>query len=257
MTDEELQEWLDGVVERFKSNPDRKQLYEEVDAAAPLVARRSQDEYWSSSIKNGHTIIEVFPCMSPEAALAHELLHARLKIRGYKQYCTCIDHSPKQGNLLELLPMLDNELQHAKLFGDFMRLGFRSEEMYADSDANWANYLGQRIDNLSPEKPLESFLAVYMTLIAPGGFGSADERRELELEIEKRCAPGYWKRLKAIRRAIAEYRDSQTLDAQTVVLRVLEELGSYEPVWIGCSQDFPTAGFFIGQPFNFDQQITT
>jgi hypothetical protein len=252
MTDEELQVWLDALIEGFKSSPDRKELYDEVDSATPLAAERSKDSYWGSITKNGRTIIEAAPSKAPEAALAHELLHARLKVRGYKQYLTAVAMVEKWDGLTGILSMLDNELQHNKFFHDFLGLGFAPYQMYTDSDADWAQDLRQNIELLSPEEPLESFLRVYMTLIAPGGFGTAEERRELAEELRKRCAPGYWKRLRAIKGAITDFRDGPSLDAQTVIRRVLRQLGGYESVWIGSDQNLPASGFFVGEPFTID-----
>ena len=238
----------------FKSQLDRKVLYDEVDAATPLSAKWSKDEHWTSATANGVTIIEVALCESPEAALAHELLHARLKIRGYKQYLTCIDRCPKYGNLTgQLLRMLDNELQHARFFDEFISLGFRPDQMYADSDANWASDLRTRIERLSADTPIEAFLSVYITLIAPGGFGTVEERKALEDRIMQLCPLGFWKRLKAIRRAIADFRDAQSLDAKAPIQRILGELQGYEPVWIGHEQKFPDSGFFVGQPFSINE----
>jgi hypothetical protein len=252
MLDEELQGWLDALIQGFKSRADRKKLYDEVDSAAPLAAKRSQDGYWGSISENGQTVIEVVPSKNPEAALAHELLHARLKVRGYKQYCVTVAMVEKRDGLPGILTMLDNELQHNKFFHDFLGLGFTADQMYADSDAEWALYLRQKIELLSPEEPLESFLSVYATLIAPGGFGTAEERKELEEELRKRCASDYWKRLRAIKAAITDFRDSPSLDAQTVIGRILRELGGYESVWIGTDQNFPASGFFVGEPFTME-----
>src|ERR1700733_7782308 len=253
MTNEELNNWLGALTKSFNNNPARKKLYEEVESAGSLGAKRSDGELWGSTTTDGNTVIEVVvPSKYPEAALAHELLHARIKNRGYKQYCVVVGMIEKRHYLKPLLPMLDNELQHNKFFPDFLRLGFAPDHMYGDSDADWPPDLQKSISVLSPAPPLQSFLFVYMTLIAPGGFGTAEDKKRLEDELQKRCAPGCWKRLRAIKAAIADYRDSVSLDAQTVIARILQELGGYEAVWIGYSKNFPASGFFIGEPFTMD-----
>jgi hypothetical protein len=184
--------------------------------------------------------------------LAHELLHARMKIHGYRQYGTSVSLTPKRYLLKRVLEILDNELQHHKFFPDFIALGFRANEMYVDSDEFWAKQLGEQIEQLTPNQPLELFFNSFVTLIAPGGFGTDQERKTLERMMQQRCAPGYWKHLRGIKSALAEFRDSASMDAAQTIARVVRELGEYEPAWIGFNMDFPSSGIFVGRSFTLE-----
>ena len=253
MINEKQQEWLRTLIDRFCSEPARKRLYDEVGRSTPITFKPSQDEHWGSVTQGDKTTIFFSPSTHPEAALAHELLHAKLKISGYKQYCTAVALTPKRHLLPTVLGILDNELQHHKFFRDFAALGFPANEMYADSDKDWALHLKQDIEGLSPEKVLELFFNSYVTLIAPGGFGTDEERKKLERMMQERSAPGYWKRLRAIKAAITEFRDSSSLDAAPTVARILRELGNHEPAWISFDQNFPSSGLFIGKSFTTEE----
>src|SRR5271157_1491076 len=125
---------MNAVIDSFCSVPIRRQLYEEVRSQTPIVFVQSNDGFWGSKTQNGQTTIYQATANHPDACLAHELLHAKLKCSGYKQYIVAICPTQKKDQIRSLLGTLDNELQHHRFYREFLALGFEPIQMYADSD---------------------------------------------------------------------------------------------------------------------------
>lgn len=240
---------MNDLVKSFCNVPVRNQLYSEVSSRTKIVLEPSTDTCWGSKTQGSETTIFYAPTRHPEASFAHELLHAKKKLQGYKQYCTAICRTPKRPLIARVLEILDNELPHHKFYAEFLALGFKPAEMYEDSDAEVANQLLEDIAGLKRDDPPELFLNSYVTIIAPGGGETEQERKNLEKVLEEKCPNRYWKKLRTIEAAIREFRDGPSLDAGPTIAQILRSLGDYEPTWVGTSDRFPDSGFFIGNPF--------
>jgi hypothetical protein len=243
---------MNDLIDSFCSDPLRRRLYEEVRSHTPIVFIPSNDIHWGSKTQNGQTTIYHAAADYPEACLAHELLHAKVKCNGYKQYTVFICGTSKKDTLAYLLETLDNELQHHKFYREFLDLGFEASQLYADSDKDVWTELRSAIAKRSQTDPLEAFLTSYVTIIAPGGVENKSQRREAERRLRKRSPPGQWERIISIGNAITRFGDNTSLDAGPTVAEILKTLGGYEPTWIGWSEQFPGSGLFVGKPFTVD-----
>jgi hypothetical protein len=239
---------MDDLIHSFCREPLRRQLYQEVCSHTPIVFIQSKDRFWRSETKNGQTTIWHAPADYPEACLAHELFHAKLKCNGYKQYSVSRCRTPKRETIAYLLEILDNEFQHHKFYREFLAVGFEASQMYADSDKDVWTDLHRSIARISKGGPLEALLASYVTIIAPGGVENKTQRKEAERRLRKRCPPGQWERILSVGKAITGFADSTSLDAGPTVVEILTALGSYEPTWVGWSEEFPGSGLFVGKP---------
>lgn len=243
---------MNDLIDRFCSVPPRRLLYEEVQRHTSILLAQSDDGFWHSKTKDSATTIYCARTDHPEASLAHELLHAKLKCNGYKQYSVAICTTCKKESIKWVLEILDNELQHHKFYSEFLALGFKPAHMYADSDAEVWKELHRSIVGLKRTDPPESFLYRYVTIIAPGGAGGKNRRKEAGRRLRKRCPPGYWERLCTIGDLFTTFGAGATLDAGQTIVRVLVELEGYDPAWVGWNEKFPDSGLFIGQPFTLD-----
>ena len=114
-----------SLLDEGRKNPVVETLYQEINAQTPIVYTESATEdSWSSETKNGRTEITGARTRHPDAALAHELLHAKLKIRGYKQYTVIASMDEKQHAASVISGILDNEIQHHRFFQEFIQMGF-------------------------------------------------------------------------------------------------------------------------------------
>jgi len=87
-------------------------LFDEVQAVTPINLAYAPAGCWSSETSGGQTEIVMAPTSRPASSLVHELLHARLKIRGYRQYSTLGTMDDEPQLLKYANEALDNELQH-------------------------------------------------------------------------------------------------------------------------------------------------
>lgn len=240
---------IDEVIANFRSVPARQQLYEYIESRCPVVSEPSADASWHSKTIGGQTTIFYAPTARPEASLAHELLHAKLKLDGYKQYCRAFCSGPKQGFISRVLEILDNELQHHKFYGEFLALGFQPSEMYSDDDAGVGEQLEQAIGNLKNSDPIELYFNSFVTLIAPGGSETEGQRKKWERLMQDKCPNRYWNRLVSIRDAFADFKNGETFDAGPTIVKILTALGGYDLTWIGYDDSFPQSGYFVGKAF--------
>jgi hypothetical protein len=72
-----------AIVEEALANEAVKSLSEEIEAEMPVeITFGKARSCWSSVTKDGRTQIGIAPTARPASSMAHELLHARLKIGG-------------------------------------------------------------------------------------------------------------------------------------------------------------------------------
>jgi hypothetical protein len=245
------------LITTFCGVPTRKALYDFVAAKSSLTFLPSQSDIWHSKTAAGETTIWYSPTANPEACLAHELLHANLKLNGYKQYCVSVCDTPKRAVIAPLLSMLDNELQHHKFYPEFLTLGFAEAEMYHDSDSDVREELRATIAALRSNDQPEEFLRAFITIIAPGGSAPIQERVAWARLLEDKSPARYWRRLQTVREAFSDFAQSYSLDAGPTIIRILRALGGYDPTWIGPSEDgFPNEGYFVETPFEWERPMT-
>ena len=245
-----------GLLEEARKNPAVEELYQEIHAQTPVTfTEQAGNDEWSSQTMGGTTSISGTPTAHPDAAMAHELLHAKLKIGGYKQYCTTTAMNMKYKLANTIARMLDNELQHHKMFGDFLAMGFQPEQFYHDGDTGSFQDIRRRFQGMRSKQTPEEFFWSFVTVIAPGGVGADEERRKLKALCKAKCSAATWKILCDIEQEIAAWVAQPSLDAGDTIVKIFQLLGGYDSTWVGCdATSFPASGHFIGQPFT-EQQV--
>ena len=207
---------------------------------------------WSSATINGATTIIAAPTNHPAAALYHELLHAKLKLDGYRQYLTIVSMSAKRRLLQHVCEPLDNELQHHRMIGEFLAAGFPADQFYNDEDVTAIKESRRALQGLKRDALPEEFLLPFLTVLAPGGVGSVEDRQRLKNLFRANSPRLVWQALSSIEECFAAWSNMATLDAGETIVQILRELG-YDQTWIGVSQDFPDAGKFVVKPFTIEE----
>lgn len=180
---------IDLVNEALK-HPAVKALYEDIEARGEITFERDDAHgTWASSTVNGKTKIIVVSTAHPAAALYHELLHAQLKLSGYQQLRISVSMDGKLALLKAVLEALDNELQHRRMIGDFLAAGFPPEQYYHDDDPEAFRHARQELRGLNKELLTEEFFFPFLTIIAPAGAGSDDQRQKLKNFCRSVCPP--------------------------------------------------------------------
>jgi hypothetical protein len=240
------------IIDEARQHPEVDALYREVDAVTAITVTIVSGASWSSLTNGGATQIEAGTAKSPAAALYHELLHARLKIAGYKQHDQIVPTRARIFDLKPLVEALDNELQHHRMFGAFAAAGFSASAFYSDDDASAFTMTRRELRKMSPKDPLEHFFLKLLTVIAPGGHGSDDDRRKLRNFLRVTAGPKKATSLDLIEGHIKAWTASTSLDPGPTLRAVLQEIGDADGGWLGASQNFPTDGIFTGAPFDID-----
>src|SRR5208283_738459 len=97
-----------NLIDEALANPKVKALFAEVDGVTPIDIVQSDQGNWGSITKDGRTKISTAPTERPSATLAHELLHAKLKNSGYRQYLVGYSMNENQQLLTDIIAALDN-----------------------------------------------------------------------------------------------------------------------------------------------------
>ena len=171
---------MDYVAEALKSSA-ADALYKSLSVRGTITFDHNDaGTEWSSATINGATTIIAAPTNHPAAALYHELLHAKLKLDGYRQYLTIVSMSAKRRLLQHVCEPLDNELQHHRMIGEFLAAGFPADQFYNDEDVTAIKESRRALQGLKRDALPEEFLLPFLTVLAPGGVGSVEDRQRLK-----------------------------------------------------------------------------
>ena len=243
---------MDYVAEALKSSA-ADALYKSLSVRGTITFDHNDaGTEWSSATINGATTIIAAPTNHPAAALYHELLHAKLKLDGYRQYLTIVSMSAKRRLLQHVCEPLDNELQHHRMIGEFLAAGFPADQFYNDEDVTAIKESRRALQGLKRDALPEEFLLPFLTVLAPGGVGSVEDRQRLKNLFRANSPRLVWQALSSIEECFAAWSNMATLDAGETIVQILRELG-YDQTWIGVSQDFPDAGKFVVKPFTIEE----
>jgi len=189
---------------------------------------------------------EVIGCAdtpNPGADLAHELLHMEMKLRG----CRSLYYIVPQGNPgfeLTFRDCLNNELQHHKMYPEFIALGFQADEFYGNEEPRTPNTGCARID-----------IAIsYFSVIAPGGSRSVQHRTVDENRILQEDNGLHRDSLVKIREAVEDWKSSSDYDIEPTVRRIWKAI-ERRPAWFGYLKSDNTQGFFVGEVFDLLDEL--
>lgn len=241
-------EEAEKIVLEARKNPIVDGLYVQVDNITPITIQPSADDNWSSSTQGDATTIEALPCRHPQAALYHELLHADLKIEGFKQYLTVAKRRHATPNMT-FLQALDNELQHHRIFGRFLGAGFPADQFYDDKDATALDHIRTRVERAKKKPPTSAgWLILALTPLAPGGAGKSNKRSATLALLKRHGGAEVARKVETMEQILQSWGSSTSNDCSAALQQILaltEETG----YWVGRSQVFPAEGFFVGPPF--------
>jgi hypothetical protein len=223
-----------------------------ISAQTCITFSKATQEGWTCQTVGGHTDIGVGESKYPAEALAHELLHTELKLAGYRQY-TLLAALVPQGRLQlysQVLSMLDNELQHHRMFHRFGQLGLAGKRFYSDADKSTFGDVRGQVERMNATDPAAAFLLQFASVIAPGGSSDEKQRKPLRNFIQSRCSAETWQALLAIERLFSDWRQASTLDAKDAVRSILTLIIGADRVWFAEAGTFDLArGYFVDAPF--------
>lgn len=241
-------------IDKAKNDSRVTSLLEDIRDKIKLQFIKTSNESWGSNLLGRKAEITHCSCNHPSAALAHELLHLKTQLGGYRRLrigISSIDQSPL---FQRFMTCLDNELQHHKFYNEFISLSFKSPQFYCDSDSDTEKQLQK---NLSiGYKSLIALLPDFFTSIAPGGSASPDEKNKLKGQFLDYNDRQYESQLVAIERLVRDWAESDDVNAESTVKKIMLTI---EPInnlsWFGYSEQDrpPQDGFFVDQEFEVNE----
>jgi hypothetical protein len=227
-------------------------LYSSVHARSPITIQPSDDKLWSSSTDPDGTTISVAPTAYPAESLYHELLHAELKLSGYRQHLTFVTVEACNTPMV-LAQALDNELQHHRMFPAFVRAGFDAVRFYNDADDKTFASVRSELKRMKPTKttPAAYFLK-YLSIIAPGGYGGEDKRAQLDRYFRMTVPQDKLAKVDNAAAKVLSWGGNTTSDPGPTIVEIIATLVDVGGWWIGASQNFPNDGHFTGAPFTME-----
>ncbi len=246
------QQEADALVAKGLEHAAVRMLYDEVNASSPIKIVPNEDHCWGSTTGPAGTEISVAPTAFPAESLYHELLHAQMKIGGYRQYNQYLQATASLP-LYVLGDALDNELQHHRFFSKFTDAGFNSAHFYHDGDVESYKHIRQDIERMDPAATsAATYFLRFLTVLAPGGRGSDAEREALKQFFVEAIPKGKMDAVEAAAAEVLAFGGSDRLDPGDTIRNVAQLLGGFEGWWVGKSQNFPDDGVFTGDAFSMN-----
>lgn len=247
-----LQQDADALVAKGLENAAVRSLYDEVNASSPIKIVPDEGHCWGSITRTAGTEISVAVTAFPAESLYHELLHAQLKIGGYRQYNQYLQ-AAVSFPLNVLGDALDNELQHHRFFSKFTDAGFNPAHFYHDGDVEAYDRIRQDIGDRNPaDTSAATYFLRYLTVLSPGGHGSEEEREGLKQYFSEKVPKDKMQAVAAAAAEVLAFGASDRLDPGDTIVKVAQRLGGFQGWWVGKSQNFPDDGVFTGKVFTFD-----
>lgn len=255
LSKETAQKWIDqaGEDSRLKS------IIAEVEQKYELAITIGAGSEWASGFVNGKAVIWMADTTRPMASFAHEILHLRLSARGYKHILGCANPDKSVTAIVaDLLVALDNELQHHRIFPEFLSAGFDGDEFYADDDdTDWVD-IETSVRTLTGDETPSIVLFSYLSLIAPGGGWPEGRREEIIDLLRARIAPATWSKLLMVKTAIEAWSLEDHMDPTETIVAIFEALGDLGQTFIAENVNSYPDGAFIPRSMTeekFDELI--
>lgn len=247
------QDQVDALVAQALANSDARALFDAVNAASPVHFVPAEDACWATLTKEGQTAVHVAPTGWPTESMYHELLHAQLKVNGFRSSMTMTGLADNGDQLTGLTTALDNELQHHRIFPRYVNAGFDPARFYNDNDHGTYRYIRKQLKAIDPNQTSVAALFIrYLSVIAPGGAGEEREREQLLRFFRARVPKEKMLKLDAAADRLIGWGLSDESEAYPAVVDILRIVGGFDGWWIGASEAFPEDGLFTSQKFTLE-----
>lgn len=241
------------------THPSKLESHPRIAALAGTVRSQLKIRYvptesgWAAAIKGRSVEIGYSESPYPVSCLAHELLHARLQLNGYRRIKVYFTGHGSHTNFKRFADALDNELQHHRMFPDYLALGLPPEQFYDHQEIGVASELRHRVFSSAP-RDLLSMIPDFLTVLAPGGELTPASRSELLGEFMRWAGPQNQAALLEVGAALDAWGKlpPAELNAEATVGRICRTMHNPCLMWFGYSEGDrpPDKGFFAGPSFS-------
>lgn len=240
-----------GIAEKWhreaKADPRLKPIIDEVAKTYKVQLVVTDEPDWASAPEKSRATIEVSDTSRPLPSFAHEYLHLRMSARGYRHILGSINLDPGKNRVIQqLLIALDNELQHHRMFDDFVAAGFDGGDFYAENDDASHTFVRQQIEALTFQSSPADALRPFLSVIAPGGRWPEGERDALRQLLEATVPAATWNKLVKIEGHVDRWKQQSDLNPLGTIASILETLGGFDDTFVGeDAMAYPKSGIVI------------
>jgi hypothetical protein len=202
---------------------------------------------WFSKINGADVIIGYATANHPAGCLGHELLHLILQKDGFRQIRRGI--SATIPDAMRLIDVLNNELQHHKMFPLFVEAKFPGDHFYNDSDTHIHQHIQDDIGKLGAN-PVD-VAVLTLTIMAPGGIlTAADQARYLD-ELSKIHSGHFRSCVSEVAAAVKTWQNNSSLDSENTIRAIFRAVKNPSRSWFAYSPVAtpPREGFFTDEKF--------
>jgi hypothetical protein len=207
---------------------------------------------WSSQIKGSTLRIGYSDSPHPVSCLAHELLHAKIQLNGYRRIKISFTGHGNPANFSRMVDALDNELQHHRMFPSYQELGLPPEQFYDHQETGVTAELRRRVFS-SPPRDFISMIPDLLTVLALGGELTPVSRSALLSEFKLWAGPSNQGALLEVEAAMDAWSKlpPSDLNAEATIGRICRTMHHPCFMWFGYSVTDrpPRNGFFAGPQF--------
>jgi hypothetical protein len=177
------------------------------------------------------------------------LLHLKLQAQGYRRIRCGVSNFAESNWLRQFLTAMDNELQHQRMFDQFLAMGFRSEQFYGSAETGIVAHLDGVLSRATED--IRTVICHYLGFIAPGGKMKQADRDNFKKRFHSVKKGKFAPILQEVDNAVAEWRNGQDLNVQVPARRIMLALDPNTRTWFGHTSPpvFPDEGFFVGDHF--------
>ena len=227
-------------------SPTNENLFNLINTKYNVKLNKIKDISWTSFIIGKTAHIGYINCSNPEAAFTHELLHFKLQINGFtKLTYGAFPIKDEYDFFPTFLEALDNELQHHKIYNEFLKMGYAEKSFYCDDDCNTSEYIKNYLS--SSNQSILKLLTNYLTVISPGSnliFDNIDNTKKL-FRSKKNLI--YERVMDTIDNEIEDWSTSSTCNPKNTIINIFKCIPNASGTFIGTGEkdDYPRSGFKI------------
>ena len=241
-------------------------LYHSIEAHYEVILQENPDfraEAWTSRIDGVQAIIKYVEIEHPMAALAHELLHLDTQIKGFRPLVTAYSLSKgTQWYIPTLIKVLNATLMHHKMADPFLAFGY-PPALFQQEEADFPlTYLQSEL--LQSDHHLIHLGVLYLTFLEPLNGISAEDKSLLQKSFMEYAGGIYANNFHKMADVLDQWGKADTYEAEGYFKDLLLAMGVSE-TWFSylpdlpsrLEEDFPKAGFFVGEGFTLEELKST
>lgn len=133
-------------------------------------------------------------------------------------------------------------------------MGFASQDFYSDADESAYSSVRNIIKKMKSSSAVD-WVFPFLTIIAPGGAGSDEDRKRLRNFFFLKCPKQLKSKIEHFEMLVQNWREREDLKEEEVIKDILKSIEGFSHTWVGKTQNFPEDGFFVENEFSYEEAM--